>query len=143
MLLFRSGHPITRAETSLLLMLTEMCSENLKNGIAYNQDKKMLWICDSSYFDNDSAYPYKYEGDIADLNGIHFKIGKYSHSSENALIVYKLTEEYTLLGTGVFDKNFNMVIPFEYQDIQALSDDYFLVSEKTSWWTVGTYRQKQ
>ncbi len=27
-------------------------------------------------------------------------------------------------------KNFNMVIPFEYQDIQALSDDYFLVSEK-------------
>ncbi len=23
---------------------------NLKNGIAYNQDKKMLWICDSSYF---------------------------------------------------------------------------------------------
>lgn len=103
-----------------------------ENGIAYNQDKKMLWICDSSYFDNDSAYPYKYEGDIADLNGIHFKIGKYSHSSENALIVYKLTEEYTLLGTGVFDKNFNMVIPFEYQDIQALSDDYFLVSEKTS-----------
>lgn len=93
-----------------------------ENGIAYNEEKKMIWIYD---YKSDRAYSYKYQGDIADLNNIRFKL---ENSSENALIAYKLTEQHTILGMGVFDKDFNLIIPFEYQDIQALSDNYFMVS---------------
>lgn len=91
---------------------------------AYSCDLKKVWIKDNSNFYSYRAYPYDYDGDIAALEGIRFHINK---SSETSLVASKKeNNEYKM---GVLDKNFNVIIPFSYKELQALSDDYFKVRE--------------
>lgn len=105
-----------------------------EDGVAYNPDKKMIWLYDYS---QSKVYTYTYNGDIANLKGMGFDFGKSGKSLKNAIVASKQTENGFCY--GVLDANFNIIIPFEYQDIQVLSDEYIRVSKKERQWGLIDY----